>query len=300
MNDYRYTQIEELDKKIQETQVLLQDPDMQELAQEELDNLLAQKKVIEDSLAQSNASSLQDDVDDRNVIIEVKGAAGGDEANIFAEELKRMYIRFAETHNLKAEIIEENVLKLSGKGAYNALKYESGVHRVQRTPKTEKKGRIHTSTVTVSVLPELEDIDLHISPDDISFEAFRSGGHGGQNVNKVSTAVRLIHIPTGLAVVSSAERSQIQNREIAMTLLRARLWENEVEKQRAEYSSLKANQVGSGMRNEKIKTYNFPQDRLTDHRIGKSWGNLPAIMDGAIPDEHPTDDSVEQEAEDES
>jgi peptide chain release factor 1 len=150
----------------------------------------------------------------------------------------------------------------------------------------------------VSVLPELEDIDLHISPDDISFEAFRSGGHGGQNVNKVSTAVRLIHIPTGLAVVSSAERSQIQNREIAMTLLRARLWENEVEKQRAEYSSLKANQVGSGMRNEKIKTYNFPQDRLTDHRIGKSWGNLPAIMDGAIPNEHPTDDSVAQEVED--
>jgi len=295
MNDYRYTQIEELDKKIRETQALLQDPDMQELAQEELDDLLAQKKVIEDSLAQSNASSLQDDVDDRNVIIEVKGAAGGDEANIFAEELKRMYIRFAETHNLKAEMIEENVLKLSGKGAYNALKYESGVHRVQRTPKTEKKGRIHTSTVTVSVLPELEDIDLHISPDDISFEAFRSGGHGGQNVNKVSTAVRLIHIPTGLAVVSSAERSQIQNREIAMTLLRARLWENEVEKQRAEYSSLKANQVGSGMRNEKIKTYNFPQDRLTDHRIGKSWGNLPAIMDGAIPDEHPTDDNIVDE-----
>lgn len=300
MNDYRYTQIEELDKKIQETQVLLQDPDMQELAQEELDNLLAQKKVIEDSLAQSNASSLQDDVDDRNVIIEVKGAAGGDEANIFAEELKRMYIRFAETHNLKAEMIEENVLKLSGKGAYNTLKYESGVHRVQRTPKTEKKGRIHTSTVTVSVLPELEDIDLHISPDDISFEAFRSGGHGGQNVNKVSTAVRLIHIPTGLAVVSSAERSQIQNREIAMTLLRARLWENEVEKQQAEYSSLKANQVGHGMRNEKIKTYNFPQDRLTDHRIGKSWGNLPAIMDGAIPDEHPTDDSVAEDVEDEN
>ncbi len=300
MNDYRYTQIEELDKKIQETQVLLQDPDMQELAQEELDTLLAQKKVIEDSLAQSNASSLQDDVDDRNVIIEVKGAAGGDEANIFAEELKRMYIRFAETHNLKAEMIEENVLKLSGKGAYNTLKYESGVHRVQRTPKTEKKGRIHTSTVTVSVLPELEDIDLHISPDDISFEAFRSGGHGGQNVNKVSTAVRLIHIPTGLAVVSSAERSQIQNREIAMTLLRARLWENEVEKQQAEYSSLKANQVGHGMRNEKIKTYNFPQDRLTDHRIGKSWGNLPAIMDGAIPDEHPTDDSVAEDVEDEN
>ena len=297
MNDYRYTQIEELEKKIQETTLLLQEPEMAELAQEELDNLLMQKKAIEDSLAASNASDTQDDVDDRNVIIEIKGAAGGDEANIFAEELKRMYIRYAETHRLKAEMIEENVLRISGKGAYNALRYESGVHRVQRTPKTEKKGRIHTSTVTVSVLPELEDIDLHISPDEISFEAFRSGGHGGQNVNKVSTAVRLIHIPSGLTVVSSAERTQIQNREIAMTILRGRLWDLEVEKQQAEYSSQKATQVGHGMRNEKIKTYNFPQDRLTDHRIGKSWGNLPAIMDGAIPDEKPTEDSVADDSE---
>lgn len=293
MQDYRYVQIEELDKKIEEVRTLLQDPAMAELAQEEISMLEVQKQSLLDSIKQSNENNQHDDLDNRNVILEIKGAAGGDEASIFADELLRMYMRFAERKGFKAEFLEDKVLKISGKGVFNLLKYESGVHRVQRVPKTEKKGRIHTSTVTVSVLPELQDIDLHISPEDIAFEAFRSGGHGGQNVNKVSTAVRLIHKPTGLTVVSSAERSQIQNREIAMTLLRSRLWEMEIEKQQKEYASLKATQVGRGMRNEKIKTYNFPQDRLTDHRMGKSWGNLPVIMDGAIPEEHPTEESVE-------
>lgn len=293
MQDYRYVQIEELDKKIEEARTLLQDPAMAELAQEEISMLEVQKQSLLDSIKQSNENNQHDDLDNRNVILEIKGAAGGDEASIFADELLRMYMRFAERKGFKAEFLEDKVLKISGKGVFNLLKYESGVHRVQRVPKTEKKGRIHTSTVTVSVLPELQDIDLHISSEDIAFEAFRSGGHGGQNVNKVSTAVRLIHKPTGLTVVSSAERSQIQNREIAMTLLRSRLWEMEIEKQQKEYASLKATQVGRGMRNEKIKTYNFPQDRLTDHRIGKSWGNLPVIMDGAIPEEHPTEESVE-------
>jgi peptide chain release factor 1 len=296
MQDYRHIQLEELNKKIEEATSLLGDPAMEELVKDEIASLQLQKQAIEETLKHSQENQKEESMDDRNVLIEVKGAAGGDEANIFAGELLRMYLRFAERKGLKAEFLEENVLKISGKGAFNELKYESGVHRVQRTPKTEKKGRIHTSTVTVSVLPELEDIDLHISPDDISFEAFRSGGHGGQNVNKVSTAVRLIHTPTGLTVVSSAERSQIQNREIAMTLLRARLWEREVERQQEEYSSIKATQVGRGMRNEKIKTYNFPQDRLTDHRIGKSWGNLPVIMDGLIPEEHPTEDPVEEDS----
>lgn len=293
MNDYRYVQIEELDKKIEEARTLLTDPSMAELAQEEISDLETQKQSLLDSIKQSEENNQNDDLDNRNVILEIKGAAGGDEASIFADELLRMYMRFAERKGFKAEFLEDKVLKISGKGVFNLLKYESGVHRVQRVPKTEKKGRIHTSTVTVSVLPELQDIDLHISPEDIAFEAFRSGGHGGQNVNKVSTAVRLIHKPTGLTVVSSAERSQIQNREIAMTLLRSRLWEMEIEKQQKEYASLKATQVGRGMRNEKIKTYNFPQDRLTDHRMGKSWGNLPVIMDGAIPEEHPTEDSIE-------
>jgi peptide chain release factor 1 len=297
MQDYRYVQIEELEKKIEEARTLLADPAMAELAQEEITSLEGQKQLLLDSIKQSQENNQSDDLDDRNVILEIKGAAGGEEASIFADELLRMYMRFAERNGYKAEFLEDKVLKISGKGVFNKLKYESGVHRVQRVPKTEKKGRVHTSTVTVSVLPELEDIDLHISPEDIAFEAFRSGGHGGQNVNKVSTAVRLIHKPTGLTVVSSAERSQIQNREIAMTLLRSRLWEREIEKQQKEYASLKATQVGRGMRNEKIKTYNFPQDRLTDHRIGKSWGNLPVIMDGAIPEEHPEDDTVTEEAE---
>lgn len=291
MNDYRYTQLEELNTKIAETEALIEDPSLAELAKEELVLLQEQKSAIEKSLEESQEKNSADDLDSRNVILEIKGAAGGDEAKNWADELLRMYMRFAERRGLKAEILEESVIKISGRNAFNLLKYESGVHRVQRIPKTEKKGRVHTSTATISVLPELEDLDLHINPEDISFEAFRSGGHGGQNVNKVSTAVRLVHKPSGLVVTSSSERSQIQNREIAMTLLRSRIWEMEVEKQQKEYSSLKSTQVGRGMRNEKIKTYNFPQDRLTDHRINKSFSNLPTILDGAIPEDHPSDDT---------
>lgn len=293
MNDYRYTQLEELQGKIDETSKLLADPTLAPLAKEELQVLEVQKKAIEESLEHSNTQeSNGEDLDNRNVILEIKGAAGGDEANLFAQDLMRMYMRYAENKKLKTEILDENVIKVSGKNAFNIFKYEAGVHRVQRVPKTEKKGRVHTSTVTVSVLPELEDIDLHINPEDIEFSAFRSGGNGGQNVNKVSTAVRLIHKPTGIVVTSQSERSQIQNREIAMTLLRAKLWEQEVEKQQEEFSSLKSTQVGRGMRSEKIKTYNFPQDRLTDHRINKSWGNLPTIMDGEIPEEHPLEEAT--------
>lgn len=283
MNDYRLVQIADLEAKIEETKALLEDPTLKELAEAEITELEAQKKAIEDTM-QVASDSYGDDLDQRNILLEVKGAAGGDEANIFASELLRMYIRFAEMHNFKVEQVDDNVIKISGKNPFGTFKYESGVHRVQRVPKTEKKGRVHTSTVTVSVLPELEDIDLHISPDDIEFSAFRSGGHGGQNVNKVSTAVRIVHKPSGLVVTSSSERSQIQNRDIAMSLLRAKLWEAKVAEQNEEIASLKSTQVGRGMRNEKIKTYNFPQDRLTDHRLGKSWGNLPAIMDGYIPE----------------
>ena len=221
-NDYRLYQLQELEQKITETKGLMDDPAMQELAQEELASLEEQKRALEESLQQS-ASNTEDDLDQRNVILEVKGAAGGDEANLFAEELLRMYTRFAERNNLKTENLDTNVLKIKGHNVFGKLKYEAGVHRVQRIPKTEKRGRVHTSTATVSVLPELEDIDLHISPDDIEFSAFRSGGHGGQNVNKVSTAVRLVHKPSGIVVTSSSERSQIQNREIAMNLLRSKL-----------------------------------------------------------------------------
>ena len=282
MNDYRLVQIAELEKKIEEATELLADPSLMTLAQQEIEELEKQKQAIQDTFVKPTQT--EDTLDERNILLEVKGAAGGDEATLFAAELLRMYQRFCELNNFKAEQIEDSVLRISGNYPFGAFKYESGVHRVQRVPKTEKRGRVHTSTVIVSVLPELDDIDLHISPDDIHFESFRSGGHGGQNVNKVSTAVRLVHIPSGLVVTCQTERSQIQNREIAEKLLRARLWEQEVEKRQAEFASLKSTQVGRGTRSEKIKTYNFPQDRLTDHRLGKSWGNLPVIMDGYLPE----------------
>src|SRR3990170_3783855 len=204
------------------------------------------------------------------------------------KELLRMYLRFAQLKGFQVEEIDEGVIKISQGNSnlspFKTLKFEAGVHRVQRTPATEKRGRIHTSTATVYVLPELDDIDLHINPEDIAFEAFRAGGHGGQNVNKVSTAVRLRHIPTGIIVTSQKERFQAQNRELAMELLRSKLWEMEIEKQHKEIASLKSTQVGRGMRAEKIRTYNFSQDRLTDHRINKSWHNLPVLLEGEIDD----------------
>lgn len=284
MNDYRYTQLEELEKKIQDTKLLLEDPSLAELAQEELTNLEAEKNALQESIDASSAKNA-DSFDERNIILELKGAAGGDEAKLWAEELMRMYTRDAQKRGFMVEPVEDLVVKISGRNAFGTYKYEAGVHRVQRIPVTEKRGRVHTSTATVSILPELEDLDLHINPEDIEFEAFRSGGHGGQNVNKVSTAVRLKHTPSGIVVTTSVERSQNQNREIAMQLLRAKLWEIEIAKRDEQIASLKSTQVGRGDRSEKIKTYNFPQDRLTDHRINKSWHGLEVILAGSIPDE---------------
>ena len=289
MYDYRIVQIQTLTKKIEETSSLLSDPSLKEMAEKEIAQLESQKRLLEETLNKEAQSG--DSLDNRSVIMEVKGASGGEEAKLWKEELLRMYLRFAQLKGFRAEQIDEGIIKISAPPAggstpppFKTFKFEAGVHRVQRTPLTEKRGRIHTSTATVYVLPELEDIDLHINPQDITFEAFRAGGHGGQNVNKVSTAVRLKHVPSGIIVTAQTERFQAQNREIAMDLLRSKLWEMEIEKQHKEIASLKSTQVGRGMRAEKIRTYNFPQDRLTDHRIGKSWHNLPALLDGEISD----------------
>ena len=286
MYDYRIVQVEELSKKIEDARSLLSDPLLKEMAEREIVDLESQKKVLEEAVGKDANDG--ESLDSRNVIMEIKGAAGGEEAKLWKEELLRMYARFASLNGFKTEQIDEGVMKImAGPNTpppFKTFKFEAGVHRVQRTPATEKRGRIHTSTATVYVLPELEDIDLHINPDDIQFEAFRAGGHGGQNVNKVSTAVRLKHKPTGIIVTAQTERFQAQNREIAMELLRSKLWEAEVEKQNKEITSLKSTQVGRGMRAEKIRTYNFPQDRLTDHRINKSWHNLPTLLDGEIDD----------------
>ena len=289
MDEYRKTLIDALDKKIRQTSELLSDPDLSEMAKSELDQLNEQKNQILGNFEKSQTSSDDESLDTRNILLQVSGAAGGDEAKLWAEELLRMYSRFAQSSLFNVEQVDEGVIRISGKpkndGAFKVFKYEAGVHRVQRIPETEKRGRIHTSTATVSVLPELEDVDLHIRPEEISFEAFRSGGHGGQNVNKVSTAVRIRHIPTGIVVTSQTQRQQAQNRELAMNLLRAKLWEIELERQHSEIFSLKSTQVGRGMRAEKIRTYNFPQDRLTDHRIGGSFHDLESILSGDKLDE---------------
>lgn len=284
--NYFEEQIKLIDQKIKEAETLLSDSEMAPLAKEEINNLMRQKVALESALnnyePQTTGSEPSSGLDRRNVILEVKGAAGGEEAKIWARELLRMYQRYAEVKGYRTELLDEDAIKIAGGNTFRTFKFEAGVHRVQRIPETEKRGRVHTSTAVVSVLPELEDIDLHVRDDDIEFEAYRAGGHGGQNVNKVSTAVRLRHKPSGIVVTCQTERHQNQNRENAMKILRAKLWEIEVEKQNKLISELKSTQIGKGMRAEKIRTYNFPQDRVTDHRIGRSYHNLPSVMDGNI------------------
>ncbi len=281
------------------------DSDMLALVKQEVHTLEEKRDRLQEELRL--ALLPKDPNDERNVILEIRAGTGGDEAALFAADLFRMYTRYAQSKRWDVDVIntsesggggmKEIVAEVRGKGAFSRFKYERGVHRVQRVPTTEASGRIHTSTATVAVLPEAEDVEVDIKPDELRVDIFHSGGAGGQNVNKVATAVRLTYLPTGMVVICQDERSQLRNRQKAMAVLKARLLEMENQKQEAEMTSLRRSQVGTGERAEKVRTYNFPQDRITDHRIGVTLHNLPRIMAGELDqliDALATDDQTKQ------
>ena len=285
-----YRAYERRKRDLADAEALLSDPDMKELAQEEYQQAREELARLEEEIKVLLLP--RDPNDDKNVIVEIRAGVGGEEAALFAHSLFRMYSMYADARRWRVEVdsvnetelggVKEAILAVNGAGAYNRLKYESGVHRVQRVPETETQGRIHTSTATVAVMPQAEEVDLVIDPKDLRIDTFRSSGAGGQHINKTSSAIRVTHIPTGMVVECQNERSQFQNKDKALEILRSRLLAQKQKEQQDAINANRAGQVGTGDRSEKIRTYNFPQDRCTDHRIGLTVHNLDKIMDGNL------------------
>lgn len=264
--------------------MIAKDPSMKEMAQADLDNITEQKKNTEDQIKAIIESEKEEIEYPKELILEIRAGAGGDEANIFAHELLKMYNKYAENQGWETRPLDDLTLEIKGKTVYDQLRYETGVHRVQRIPETEKMGRVHTSTASVAILPIRKKVKFEINPTDLHIEFSRAGGKGGQNVNKVETAVRIVHIPTGFDVRATAERSQSANREMAMTILTAKLAAMKEEEEAKKFSANRKGQIGTADRSEKIRTYNFPQDRITDHRIKESWSNIHTILAGKLDD----------------